>query len=264
MLRLCLTIGRESSVIPGMRIFIIILLLLHYALFAGQFLDEQRKFVRVRNAEKEKRAYIDTLFSSHKLTVTGALIYLRVFKREKIVELWARPRTTPTSPYLLIRTYAICSSSGDLGPKGQLGDGQVPEGVYTIDRFNPVSSFHLSLGINYPNRSDRIRGKGNDLGGDIFIHGDCVTIGCVPIQDEYIKELYLICVYARDNGQTAIPVHFFPTPMNGEGMAYLSQHCPSQSVKEFWNALERVYAAFEKKRLLPLVTVDKNGYYIIR
>jgi murein L,D-transpeptidase YafK len=73
-----------------------------------------------------------------------------------------------------------------LGPKRRKGDGQVPEGLYVIDTFNPNSIFYLSLGINCPNASDRVLGKG-ELGGDIFIHGNRVTIGCIPIRDYPIK-----------------------------------------------------------------------------
>ena len=54
-------------------------------------------------------------------------------------------------------SYPICAGSGDLGPKRERGDGQVPEGLYEIDRFNPTSRYHLSLRVNYPNLSDRLR-----------------------------------------------------------------------------------------------------------
>lgn len=106
--------------------------------------------------------------------------------------------------FRLIKDYQICSLSGELGPKRQQGDLQVPEGFYWIDRFNPASNFYLSLGINYPNQFDRILGKSGELGGDIFIHGGCVTIGCIPITDDKIKELYLIAVEAKSNGQDGV------------------------------------------------------------
>ena len=77
---------------------------------------------------------------------------------------------------------------GQPWPQATQGDSQVPEGFYHMDRFNPLSNFHLSLGVSYPNQSDRILGASGRLGGDIFIHGDCVTIGCVPITDEGIRE----------------------------------------------------------------------------
>lgn len=34
------------------------------------------------------------------------------------------------------------------------GDKQVPEGLYKIEGFNPNSSYHLSMKLNYPNAFD--------------------------------------------------------------------------------------------------------------
>ena len=85
--------------------------------------------------------------------------------------------------------------SGKLGPKNQQGDLQIPEGVYRASVLNPNSSYYLSIGVNYPNQNDRKRGlkkKISNLGGDIFIHGRSVTIGCVPVGDHYIEELFYI------------------------------------------------------------------------
>jgi murein L,D-transpeptidase YafK len=106
-------------------------------------------------------------------------------------------KNTSDQEFLHIKTYTVCATSGLIGPKRMQGDLQIPEGFYYIDRFNPYSNFYLSLGINYPNTSDRILGDKNNLGGDIFIHGDCVTIGCLPITDSEIKELYIFCVEAK-------------------------------------------------------------------
>jgi hypothetical protein len=85
----------------------------------------------------------------------------------------------------------------------------VPEGFYFIDRFNPESSYHLSLGLNYPNPSDRIRSDHGRPGGDIFIHGSNQTIGCLPLGDEAIEELYLP-PSMRGRGQRGIPCTSFP------------------------------------------------------
>ena len=226
---------------------------------AGPFLNDQRSYPRFRLAEKEKGPFIDSLFANKGLRPNRSLLYLRVFKKNGQIELWARDKSRRN--YELIRTYDICASSGDLGPKRQIGDGQVPEGAYFISAFNPVSSFYLSLGVSYPNRSDRILGKSDNPGGDIFIHGNCVTIGCMPIQDYYIKELYVICAIARDNGQGEIPVHIFPTRMDDAGMKYLSEYNPDPGLQLFWKNIRPIYLLFEQKRELPRVTVDKKGRY---
>lgn len=87
------------------------------------------------------------------------------------------------------------------GHKQFRGDGKTPEGAYLIDRRNPNSSFHLSLGISYPNRRDRefAESFGRDPGGDIFIHGarnpenrkgPDWTAGCIAVRDRQMEEIY--------------------------------------------------------------------------
>ncbi len=56
----------------------------------------------------------------------------------------------------LFKTYKVCALAGTLGPKRMEGDYQVPEGFYYINEFNPQSNYYLSLGINYPNESDKV------------------------------------------------------------------------------------------------------------
>jgi hypothetical protein len=108
--------------------------------------------------------------------------------------------------------------AGELGPKRKQGDNQTPEGFYAISYFNPRSDFHLSLHIDYPNRRDRAAGAdGVKLGGDIFIHGGCLSEGCLAITDEGIRELYWLAVEARSVGQRRIPVHIFPARLGDGG-----------------------------------------------
>ena len=85
--------------------------------------------------------------------------------------------------------------SGTTGPKRLQGDFQVPEGFYHINEFNPNSNYHLSMGLNYPNSSDRILSDSLRPGGEIYIHGSCVSVGCIPLNDDEIEELYLIASY---------------------------------------------------------------------
>ena len=146
---------------------------------ARSFLNSrQSRTNRVEVARKEKDGYLREVFLSENLPYPPQKIAILIFKREKKLEVWA---FSPKSrQYKLAKTYDICATSGLLGPKRREGDLQIPEGVYYIDRFNPWSHFYLSLGINYPNASDRIRGNRNSPGGDIFIHGSCVTIAAYP------------------------------------------------------------------------------------
>ena len=230
---------------------------------SGQtFKAEQMKFDRVREAVAEKEPAIKRLFTQKGLTYPPKQIFIRVFKREQTVELWVSGGERDT--FALLKEYQVCASSGTPGPKRQQGDDQVPEGFYRIDRFNPLSNFHLSLGVSYPNQADKILGIRGRLGGDIFIHGNCVTIGCVPITDEGIKELYVIAVEARSAGQASIPIHIFPSKLNDKGLKRLEREYGDRKLLDFWMSLKPGYDFFEKNRRLPIVTIDKQGRYQIK
>jgi len=150
-----------------------------------------------------------------------------------------------------------------LGPKRAEGDRQVPEGYYFIDDFNPKSDYYLSMLLNYPNFVDNIKGGKIRKGGDIYIHGGCVTVGCLPLTDDGVQWLYVLCLNARINGQENIPVHIFPTRLNKNGWSFLTReyvHYPES--QEFWQSLKAGYDYFEKNhRLLP-VMYSADGKYV--
>ena len=224
------------------------------------FKTQQQKFPRVKQAYQEKEKVLKDLFSSKGLELGSADIFIRAFKREAQLEVWGK--THGEKEFKLIKTYEICASSGDPGPKRKQGDSQVPEGFYEIDRFNPSSNFYLSLGLNYPNASDKILGYKANYGGDIFIHGNCVTIGCMPLTDDKIKEVYLMAIEARAGGQQKIPVHVFPCRLNAEGMKHLENKFSSHSdLIAFWKNLQPGYQFFEEKRSLPAISVLPSGAY---
>lgn len=89
-----------------------------------------------------------------------------------------------------------------VGHKAEEGDGRTPVGTYLIDRRNPNSKFHLSIGINYPNVIDRAQAyaRGKSPGGDIFIHGKPNgfkgrtgpdwTAGCIAVTNDEIEWIY--------------------------------------------------------------------------
>ena len=111
-----------------------------------------------------------------------------VFKNERRLEVHAPGWKTP-------RVYPMTGFSGTLGPKLKEGDGQIPEGVYGIEYLNPNSSYYLSMKVSYPNDADRRRAKADgrtNLGGDIMIHGTDATIGCVPIGDDAIEDVFYL------------------------------------------------------------------------
>jgi murein L,D-transpeptidase YafK len=101
----------------------------------------------------------------------------------------------------VLKDYKIRLGFAPIGHKEIEGDGRTPEGLYHIDRRNPNSRFHLSLGISYPNDQDRANAKamGKSPGGDIFIHGqrnpfkrdkDDWTWGCISVTNKQIEDVY--------------------------------------------------------------------------
>ena len=105
------------------------------------------------------------------------------------------------------------------GHKQAEGDRRTPEGDYYICYLNPESSFHLFMGLSYPNAEDaraayeeaRIsKGKceeieqaisGKDcpdwytpLGGEVGIHGGGVkmygTLGCIGLSNEDVESIW--------------------------------------------------------------------------
>jgi len=244
------------------QLFLIIQLLLRLNLAVSTgFIEDQKKYPRVRNAFEEKQHTIEKYCKAAQIDFPVTNLYIRAFKYDKALEVWAR--NTTDDSFKIVKTYTICALSGQLGPKRQRGDLQIPEGFYHINHFNPYSSYHLSLKINYPNSSDRKLGTKGRLGGDIFIHGNCVTIGCLPLTDDRIKELYAICVIAKDAGQTEIPVHIFPTKLDSAGFKNLQQaYSGNQKLLAFWRNLREGYLYFENNHKLPEISVNNKGRYL--
>ena len=210
----------------------------------------------------EKTKSVKAKFQKAKAVYPPRSIFVRIFKHEKILELWAENHE---GKMVEIFAYPSCAASGILGPKRKEGDEQVPEGFYHIDRFNPRSNFHLSLGLNYPNRSDKKFADRRRPGSNIFIHGDCVSIGCLAMTDPYIQELYLSAVLAKSNGQKRIPVHIFPRRLDTEGLAQLKASVPKLSSKWiFWKSLQEPYLYFEKQKIVPRIRINRSGYYQVR
>jgi murein L,D-transpeptidase YafK len=223
------------------------------------FRNEQKRNARVKSAYNEKWKSMKGLLTQKGIDTSRVQIFIRGFKKEGELELWAKHSS---GEYKLVKTYEICASSGVLGPKRKQGDLQVPEGFYTINVFNPYSAYHLSLGVSYPNQSDRIIGGKGDLGGAIMIHGNCVTIGCIPLTDDKIKEVYVLAVETKANG-FEIPVHLFPARLSDEGMSKLEKDHDDQKLVDFWKNLKLGYDHFEKNKKLPKITIAKDGKYVV-
>lgn len=207
----------------------------------------------------------DTLrkqFEAKKLAWPPEDIYIRSFKYDRLLEVWVKEKN---DPYKLFKTYKVCMQSGTIGPKRMEGDYQMPEGFYYINEFKPNTNYHLALGLNYPNASDKLLSDPRRPGNDIYIHGGCVSVGCIAISDGPIEELYVLTSNAKDNGQDFIPVHVFPVKYNvKKSFQYLAETTKTnQPLQQFAVTLKSAFDYFEEKKQLPLIMINKKGEYVI-
>jgi murein L,D-transpeptidase YafK len=227
------------------------------------FLDYQKSFPRINDALKRKEDTLMKQFQEKRLPWPARYIYIRSFKYDSQIEVWVKQEVN--EKFSLFKTYRVCAMAGSLGPKRMAGDYQVPEGFYYINEFNPKSQYYLSLGLNYPNSSDRILSDSLMPGGDIYIHGSCVTTGCIPINNEQIEELYILAAHAKSEGQDFIPVHIFPIRFdNPRSSEYLKKYVKDFPEYRFLaDELKHAYTYFEKTRKLPVIMVSKTGDYVV-
>jgi murein L,D-transpeptidase YafK len=218
---------------------------------------------RVAAARANKGAAVKKLVADAGLAYPPEQVLIRAYKQEAEVEVWARGKDS--AKFIKLKTYPICYSSGQIGPKRVEGDGQVPEGIYRVNLFNPASSYHLSLGIDYPNRADLARAGNRKPGGEIFIHGNCVSIGCIPIEDDPIEEVYLLALDSKNSGRDPA-VHIFPCRLDQKACqdTLASLASDPSSDPQLWQDLTAIHAAFDANHQLPAVTISAQGRYTIK
>jgi L,D-transpeptidase catalytic domain len=154
--------------------------------------QEQAIADRIAQYGPAARARLAPFFAASRIGYPPQRFALLGFKLERELHLLASGSGRDLT---FIRSYPIQGMSGTLGPKLRQGDGQVPEGIYTIVYLNPDSVAHLSLALSYPNPYDRARaaedGRGT-LGGDIMIHGGSASSGCLAMGDDAAEELFVL------------------------------------------------------------------------
>jgi len=227
------------------------------------FIDYQKSIPKITDLLVRKQDTLMKQFKNKGLVWPAKFIYIRSFKYDSQLEVWVKNERS--QPYKLFKTYKICALAGTLGPKRMEGDYQVPEGFYHINELNPNSQYHLSLGLNYPNMSDRMLSDSTQPGGDIYIHGSCVTTGCIPVTNQQIEELYILAAYAKNQGQDFIPVHIFPVDFkNTKSEDYLKKYLETFSeYSPFESKMKNAYYFFEKYKQLPTILINEKGEYLI-
>ena len=229
----------------------------------SSFIEYQKTFQRPDESFRRKEDTLQKQFAAKKLKWPAKYIYIRSFKYDSQLEVWVKNEISES--FKLFKTYKVCALAGTLGPKRMEGDYQVPEGFYYINEFNPKSNYYLSLGLNYPNESDKILSDVYRPGGSIYIHGSCVTVGCIPLRDEQIDEVYILAAHAKSQGQDYIPVHIFPVrfnvPRSVKFLTNLTKDDPS--LKQFSERMEDAFDYFERFKQLPVVLINDKGDYIV-
>ena len=157
--------------------------------------------VRARLAPRFEAAGVS--YPPRQLTFVG-------IKDERRLEVYA---AGPDGAIRYICSYPVLGASGVLGPKLREGDRQVPEGIYRVPELNPNSDFHLSIRLNYPNEFDHAKAAGESrtsLGGDIMIHGDSRSRGCLAMGDPAAEDLFVLAALTGIENITVIltPVDF--------------------------------------------------------
>ncbi len=198
----------------------------------------------------------------------GDAAHLRIYKREKLLELWLKQPGEPRLPgqqpagqrsagqFVLFKSYPICTFSGGLGPKLKEGDHQAPEGFYRVAtrQLNPHSRHHLAFNLGFPNAYDRSLER---TGSALMVHGGCSSVGCFAMTDPQIDEIYAVVEAALKNGQGEVDVAIFPFRLTNEALANEAH----SAWLPFWQNLKRGSDLFEATGAPPSVAVC-NGQYI--
>lgn len=239
------------------------LLAISFSATCQPFLEQQYGYARVAGAFRNKEDSLKMRFNKLGLQWPPKQVYIRSFKYDSELEVWVR--NTNKEGFKLFKTYKVCALSGTLGPKRVEGDYQVPEGFYYINEFKPNSNYHLALGINYPNQSDLLLSDSAKPGTDIYIHGNCVTTGCIPVQNEQVEELYILATYAKSYGMDFIPVHIFPVRYNiAKSVEYfLKVSNNDKPYQKFAITLKDAFDYFENNKKLPIICINKKGEYVV-
>ncbi|MFP1886546.1 peptidoglycan meso-diaminopimelic acid protein amidase [Lonsdalea quercina] len=191
--------------------------------------------------------------TSFKQQALGSPVYIQIFKEERLLELYAKIGTD----YRLVQSYPICKYSGGLGPKRVEGDMKSPEGFYQVDlhQLKPDSRFHRAINVGFPNEYDRAQGYS---GRYLMIHGECVSVGCYAMTNQYIDEIYTYVERALLNGQAKVELAIYPFRMTDKNL----QRHRNSTYANFWQQLQPGYAYFNQHHQPPAVTVF-NGQYMV-
>lgn len=171
-------------------------------------------------------------------------VSLVALKEQRLLEVWVEQG----DQWVHVHDYLIRAASGKAGPKLREGDRQVPEGFYNIIWLNPHSQFHLSMKLDYPNNYDRSQARKEGrtgLGGDIFIHGEEASRGCLAMGNSAIEDLFVLtALVGKDN----VSVLIAPRDLRAEPLPGLASLVPRDWVEELTRDIAAALQAFPLER----------------
>jgi murein L,D-transpeptidase YafK len=201
-------------------------------------------------------------------------VFVQVFKREEEVNVFARRAGSEDSFERLKTFHVTCSpftyeeaSLDKAGPKTIQNDGKVPEGCYLLTWQNRWSLYHISYNVSYPNPGDINRtaawDEGSNSGKEIFLHGNRVSVGCIPVGDAGIEEIALLLNGSYRESTSHGRIHIFPCRFGVEENEKALQRYAKErpELGAFWDSLRPIYAYFKKHKKPPDFHFDENGYY---
>jgi murein L,D-transpeptidase YafK len=215
-------------------------------------LNDWRQRIATEQQDRFDRAPLRADLAAAGLAL-GEPAYVRIFKREKRLEIWMQPQAN--APYVLFRSYAVCTFSGALGPKLREGDHQAPEGFYrvTAKQLNPNSRHHLAFNLGFPNALDRQLGRTGSL---LMVHGGCTSVGCFAMGDAQVDEIYAVVEAALRGGQPGVDVAVFPYDLSGPAAA----DAAAGRWTPFWDELKRGSDLFAATGVPPVVAACAGRY----
>jgi murein L,D-transpeptidase YafK len=202
-------------------------------------------------------------------------VVLRIFKKERELEIWAK--NDGQEKMALVGTIPICAMDFTPGPKVIEGDGRTPEGFYhpevaygsrhywmwmdldDVDAQGETgrgSSFKMCT--EYPNAVDRKRTKDArhaKTGGEICLHGNCVSAGCPSFRNRDFLPVFAFARHHDAKRHGRLQLHVFPfrlDKVDAAKRAALAEPYPfldavgKERVLRFWDNLQEGFDAFNK------------------
>ena len=217
-----------------------------------------------------------------------SFVVFRMFKAEREFEIWVSGNRKDSMKLLAI--LPVCAVDYVPGTKLQSGDGKTPEGFFNCDLMYGSSYAFMWINLNnskiddfgnvgngcssfkictdYPHSIDRQRTKkilGNvSSGGEICIHGNCVTAGCISFKNENFLPVFLASAFHNQNAFGKIKIHIYPFRFSEQFKKHYSQNVSSElnqtQLLNFWNELEKGYNLFENSKKAFSVLYSDSTY----